>query len=279
MDNNILKRLKGLMKHLVLSMLALLSLFPFYWMIATSIRLKSDLFKMPPKIIPWPITFENYATVLSSDISMLTAFGNSVKIVVLVTLGTLFTSSLAAYAFAKIDFPGRDKIFGLFIGTMLIPGTVCLIPMYILFSKIGWIDTHYPLMVPIILFNAYGTFMIKQFMMGIPDSYIEAAMIDGGNHFQIFRKVILPLCKPVLITLGLFTIIGNWNNFTGALIFLNSESKYTVPLVINSFRAIYTVDWGLLMAAAVFAVLPILIIYLGAQKYIVEGVTLSGLKG
>lgn len=260
-------------------MLAVLAIFPFYWMVVTSVRLPNEIFEMPPKIIPTRITLENYAKIMSADIPLLRAFFNSFKIAILVTVGTLFTSSLAAYSFSKIQFKGRDKIFGVFIATMLIPGTVCLIPLFIMFSKISWVDTHYPLMIPIILFNAYGTFMIKQFMMGIPDSYIEASQIDGCNHFQIYRRIVLPLCKPILFTLGLFTIIGNWNNFTGALIFLSEESQYTVPLVINSFRAIYTVDWGLLMAAAVIAVLPILLIYLFTQKYIVKGVTLSGLKG
>ena len=248
-------------------------------MIITSVRLPEEIFDMPPKIFPREITFENYKKIMEADVMLGRAFFNSTKIAILVTLGTLFTSSLAAYSFSKIKFKGRDFIFGFFIATMLIPGTVCLIPLFIMFSKLGWIDTHYPLMIPIILFNAYGTFMIKQYMKGIPDSYIEAAQIDGCNHFQIYFKIALPLCKPVLFTLGLFTIIGNWNNFTGALIFLSSAEKYTVPLVINSFRAIYTVDWGLLMASAVVAILPILVIYLITQKYIVKGVTLSGLKG
>ncbi len=210
---------------------------------------------------------------------MLRAFFNSMKIAVGVTVGTLFTSSMAGYAFSKVNFNGRDKIFGIFISTMMIPGTVCLIPMFILFSKIGWVDTHLPLMVPAILFNAYGTFMLKQFMMGIPDSYIEAARLDGCNHFRIYLGIMLPLCKPILVTLGLFQFIGNWNNFTGALIFLSDETKYTIPLIINSFRSIYTVNWGLLMAAAVVAILPIALVYFAAQKYIVEGITMSGVKG
>lgn len=209
----------------------------------------------------------------------MSAFLNSSKITIIATLGTLFTSSMAGYAFSKINFRFRDKIFGLFVGTMMIPGTVCLIPMYILFSKIGWVDTHLPLIVPTVLFNAYGTFMMKQFMMGIPDSYVEAAQIDGCNHFTIYWRIMVPLSKPILATLGVFQFIGNWNNFTGALIFLSDEKKYTVPLVINSFRAIYTVDWGLLMAAAVVAIIPIAVIYFMAQKYIIEGVTMSGVKG
>ena len=248
-------------------------------MFATSLRLPQDVFKMPPSIIPWPITFENYKLIFSDSFSMLRGFLNSMKIAVGVTVGTLFTSSMAGYAFSKINFAGRDRIFGIFVATMLIPGTVCLIPLFILFSKIGWVDTHLPLMVPAIMFNAYGTFMMKQFMMGLPDSYIEAARLDGCNHFKIYYRIMLPLIKPILVTLGLFQFIGNWNNFTGALIFLSDEKKYTIPLIINSFRSVYSVDWGLLMAAAVIAILPITVMYFAAQRYIVEGITMSGLKG
>ena len=162
---------------------------------------------------------------------------------------------------------------------MLIPSQVTLIPLYVVFSKIGWIDTHLPLIVPQIMVNAYGVFLIRQFMMTVPDSYIEAAKLDGAGYLLIYSKIMLPLCKPTLVTLGMFTFVGNWNNFVGPLIYLNTEELFTLPLIINSFRSAYAVDWGLLMAGSTVAVLPLLVIYLFAQRSFIEGIAATGLKG
>ena len=191
----------------------------------------------------------------------------------------MLTSSLAAFAFAKMSFPGEKKLFGLIFATMLIPSQVTLIPLYVVFSKIGWIDTHLPLIVPQIMVNAYGVFLIRQFMMTVPDSYIEAAKLDGAGYLLIYSKIMLPLCKPALVTLGMFTFVGNWNNFVGPLIYLNTEELFTLPLIINSFRSAYAVDWGLLMAGSTVAVLPLLVIYLFAQRSFIEGIAATGLKG
>jgi multiple sugar transport system permease protein len=228
--------------------------------------------------VPVPLNLSNYPAVFAT-MPMLRALWNSTKIAVLATFGTLCTSSLAAYAFAKVRFRGKQAFFLSFLSTLMIPGQVTLIPLYILFSRIGWIDTHWPLIVPTVLINAYGVFLLKQFMEGIPNAYVESAKIDGANHFRIYRAIMLPLCKPALVTLGLFTFIGNWNNFLGPLIFLNTDTQFTVPLIINSFRTVYYVQWGLLMAAASVAVVPVLVLYLLAQRFFIEGITLSGLKG
>jgi multiple sugar transport system permease protein len=263
---------------LILFVALLATIIPFYWMVNTSLQTRENVFHWPPLLWPNPIYTDNYARVFEL-MPMANALWNSIKISTLATVGTLLTSSMAAYAFAKIRFRGKSALFMGFLSTIMIPGQVTLIPLFIVFSRLGWIDTHLPLMVPFILLNAYGVFLLRQFMLGIPDAYVEAAKLDGANHLQIYARVILPLCKPALIALGLFSFIGNWNNFLGPLIFLNTDKNFTVPLIINSFRTVYNVEWGLLMAASVISIVPCLIIYLIGQRHFVEGVTLAGLKG
>jgi multiple sugar transport system permease protein len=268
----------NLLIHGILLLGAITCLVPFYWMLVTSLKVDEAVFKMPPDIIPNPVNTANYQKVFELAPMMLALF-NSTKIAVISTVGTLFTCSLAAYAFAKIRFRGKAAFFATFMATLMIPGQVTLIPLFILFSRIGWTDTHLPLIVPTVLINAYGVFLLKQFMEGIPNAYVEAAKLDGANHFQIYWKCILPLCKPAVVTLGLFTFLGSWNNFLGPLIFLSSEDQFTVPLIINSFRTVYYVQWGFLMAAACIAVVPILALYVFAQRFFIQGVSMSGLKG
>lgn len=267
-----------LLTYLVLLVVLIATVAPFYWMLNTSLQTRENVFRWPPMAIPNPIHVQNYTDVFDL-MPMANALLNSIKISTLATLGTLTTCSMAAYAFAKIKFRGKSALFMGFLSTIMIPGQVTLIPLFIVFSRLGWIDTHLPLMVPFILLNAYGVFLLRQFMLGIPDAYIEAARLDGANHLQIYARIVLPLCKPALITLGLFSFIGNWNNFLGPLIFLNTDTNFTVPLIINSFRTVYNVEWGLLMAASVVSLIPCLLLYLVGQRYFVQGVTLAGLKG
>lgn len=267
------------LSHVVLALGAVTMIFPFYWMLKTSFLTDSQALEMPPKLLlQLPLYFGNYKEVFELAATG-RAIGNSLFIAVVSTAGVLLTSSLAAFAFAKMSFPGEKKLFGLIFATMLIPSQVTLIPLYVVFSKIGWIDTHLPLIVPQIMVNAYGVFLIRQFMMTVPDSYIEAAKLDGAGYLLIYSKIMLPLCKPALVTLGMFTFVGNWNNFVGPLIYLNTEELFTLPLIINSFRSAYAVDWGLLMAGSTVAVLPLLIIYLFAQRSFIEGIAATGLKG
>lgn len=271
-------KVSSLLIHLLLLAIAVLMLVPFYWMVSTSLKMDEDIFKVPPDIIPNPVNWNNYPQVFQLQ-PMGNALLNSIKIAVIVTAGTLFTCSLSAYAFAKVNFKFRGIIFGVFLATFMIPGQITLIPLYIVFSDINWVDTQLPLIVPGVLLNGYGIFLLKQFMETVPTDYVEAAKIDGANHFSIYWRIMLPFCTPALVTLGLFTFLGNWNNFLGPLIFLNSDSQFTVPLIINSFRTVYYVQWGLLMAASCVAVLPVLILYLAAQRFFIQGIALAGLKG
>jgi multiple sugar transport system permease protein len=247
-------------------------------MVSTSLKTDRDLFRYPPRLIPNPITYERYPAVFR-DLPLVQGLLNSAKIAVLSTAGTVLSSALAGYAFAKIRFKLKQGIFAVFLATLMIPWQVTLIPLYITFSRIGWIDTHLPLIVPRVLINAYGVFLMKQFIQRIPNDYIESAQIDGANHLRIFWSIILPLIEPPLITLGLFSFIGSWNSFLSPLIYLNTAAKFTVQLVINTLRTMYYTEWGLLMAAATIAILPILALYMVAQRYFIQGITLSGLKG
>jgi multiple sugar transport system permease protein len=186
---------------------------------------------------------------------------------------------MAAYAFAKIKFPLRDFIFILFLATMMVPEQVTIIPLYLMMKQFGWIDTHLPLIVPAALINAFGVFLLRQFIKSIPNELEEAAIVDGANRWTIYSRIIIPLIKPALSALGIFTFLGMWNAFFKPLIFLNSIEKFTVPMMLNQFRGQYTTDWALLMAASSIAIVPVLIVYIIGQRYIIEGVTLTGIKG
>lgn len=272
------ERAKKILSSAILMLASLGMLFPFFWMVKTALMPNKATLTYPPKLIEWPIVFDNFIEVFTST-GFPRAVLNSLFIAVVSTAGVLFFTSLAAYAFAKIRFRHSGLYFGMIFATMLIPSQILLIPMYVLFAKIGWVDTYLPLIVPQIMINGYGVFLIRQFMVGIPDSYIEAAKLDGLGHFGIYWKIMLPLSKPPLITLGVFTFIGNWNNFFGALIYLDSEEKFTLPLLMNIFRSQYTVEWGTLMAGATITVLPLIVIYLFAQKSFIEGIAMTGVKG
>lgn len=275
---NWLTILKNLPKHVVLVTFAVVSIFPFYWMILTALKPSSSVLEYPPSIIPHTFQWTNFARVFQLMPAMWTAYFNSFMVAVSATVGTLFTSALAAYAFSKLRFPGRKRMFSYLIATMMIPSQITLIPMYLIFARLGWIDTHLPLIIPQVLTNAYGVFMIHQYMLSIPGEYIEAAQIDGCGHFRIFSIIMLPSCKSILMTLGLLTFVGSWNNYFNPLIYLKTESKFTVPLIVSSFRGVYTVQWELLMAASALAVLPVVVLFIFAQRYFVESISLSGIK-
>ncbi len=264
--------------HLLLIAGAVFMLLPFAWMISTSLKASGDVFLFPPKWIPDPIMWSNYAKSWSLK-PMGLAFLNSIKISVIDTIGTVFTSSLAAFAFAKLQFRGRSFLFIVLLATLMIPVEVTLIPLFILFKRINWIDTHWPLIVPAVLTNAYGVFLLRQFFMSLPDELGDAGTIDGCNPFQIYWHIYLPLSGPALVTLGIFAFMFHWNEFLLPLIYLNSQTRFTVPLMLASFQNGYTTEWALLMAAATIALVPVIIIYIFGQRYFVRGIALTGLKG
>ncbi len=265
-----------LLVHVVVYGLALVTVVPFLWMAVTSVKELQDILTYPPKWIPDRITINNFVSAFDAA-----PFGryyfNSVFVAVSVTMGHLVTCSMAAYAFARLRFWGRDVLFYIFLGTMMIPGQVTMIPGFMVLHWLGWIDTYYALIVPG-LASAFGTFLLRQFFLTIPRDLEDAASLDGCSKFGLLWRIILPLSRPALATLAVFTFMGVFNDFLWALVVVSSDEMKTVQLGLAIFRDRYQTDWGQLMAASVTATLPILLVFFAAQKYFIKGITLSGLK-
>lgn len=264
--------------HAVLLLVTFFTMAPFLWMITTSLKTPENVLSMPPQWIPDPLTFDSYREAFTVQ-PLARSLCNSLLVALANVFGALFFASLAAFAFSKLRFRGKKMIFGVLMTSMMIPSQVSLIPMYVVYSRIGWVDTYLPLVVPGVLMNIYGVFMMRQFMAGIPDAYLEAARIDGAGYGTVFLQIFLPLCKPILITLGLFTFINSWNNFLTPLVMLNSTEKFTVPLLLSTYKVMFNIDWSLLMAASTVSVLPTVVLFLFAQKFFVEGIVTVGVKG
>lgn len=252
---------------------------PFLWMVLMSVKSLDEVYTFPPTIFPRAWLFSNYVEVWD-QVPVHRFFANSATVSLLATLGVLCTSSLGGYSFARIDYPGRNTIFLLYLSTMMIPFAVIMIPLFWQMRLFGWVNSLAALIVPG-LFSAWGTFLMRQFMMGIPRELEEAAEIDGCNHLRIYARIILPLCKPVMATLAIFTFMGFWNDFLWPLIMISSRDKKTLPLGLAGFqqRVSLNTPWHLVMALAVVSVLPILIVFILGQKYYVRGIVTSGLKG
>ncbi|UOQ50564.1 carbohydrate ABC transporter permease [Gracilibacillus caseinilyticus] len=253
-------------------------IFPFVWTILSSLKDMSQIFVIPPQWIPDPVMWSNYIdSLLAMPFGL--AYFNSFYITVLIVFSTLITASMAAYAFAKINFKGANILFILFLATMMIPKQVTMIPLYLVMDQLNWLDTHYSLIVPGALFNAFAVFLLRQFIMGIPKELEEAAIMDGAGYVRIYWNIILPLIRPALAAIAIFTFLQSWNNFLDPLIYLNTPEKFTVPILLNSFKGLYTANWPLMMAGTVISVIPVLIVYIFSQKQIIEGVAITGIKG
>ena len=268
---------KDIILHVIIYALALATIAPFIWMLLTSVKDIGDIFVYPPKWLPSKFHFENYVRAFQAA-----PFGryylNSLIVACTVTLGQLITCSMAAYAFARLQFKGRDVLFYIFLGTMMIPYQVTMIPSFMVLYWLGWVDSYQAMIVPG-LASAFGTFLLRQFFLTIPKELEEAAYIDGCGKFRVLWQIIIPLSKPALATLAIFTFMGTFNDFIWALIVVNSDHLRTVQLGLAIFRDRYITDWDLLMAGSVMATLPILIVFFFAQKYFIKGITLSGIKG
>lgn len=222
--------------------------------------------------------WENYKTVVTT-VPFFQGVWNTLIVTCVGLIGGLFTTSLSAYAFAKLRFPGRDTLFYTLIGTMMIPGVVTMLPTFILFRQAGWINTFRPLIVPALFGGAWGIFLMRQHFKTIPDELEDAARMDGCNPFQTFAKVVMPLSKPTLATLAIFGFMGGWNDFMGPLIYLNDPNKFTLQLLLASFSSFYSTKTNLLMAGSVLSLIPVLILFFAAQRYFIQGITLTGMKG
>lgn len=250
---------------------------PFIWVISTASKLPHEVFAYPPRLIPTNISLlENISTVFRW-IPFGRFFLNSVIYAGTVTLSTLFLSSLAGFGFAKYRFPGRDIIFMLILGTMMVPAQVTMIPVFLQLMWLGWLDTYQGLIVPGLV-SAFGIFLMRQFIKTIPNEYIDAARIDGASDFKIYWILILPLSKSALNALGIFTFMATWTNFLWPLIVISSESKKTLPLGLVYFTYQYGTYWNLLMTGVLLATIPVIIVFLIFRRYFIRGITLTGIK-
>ena len=261
------------------AIVAAIAIGPFVWMLSTSLKLPGDVITMPPKLFPHPFTADNYAYLVNNGILPFTQFiGNSTYIAVLVIIGRLVVCSLAAYGFARLTFRGRDLAFGMLLGALMIPDMLMILPLYATYVQVGLIDTHFPLIVPPIVSNTFGTFLMRQFFLSIPKEYEEAALVDGASHLRIFVSIILPLSKPALATLAILTFVSSWNDFFNPLIYLSDVNKFTLPVGLAFFQGESGAQYGPLMAGAAVAIIPTIILFIVTQKHFTRGIAMSGIK-
>jgi multiple sugar transport system permease protein len=267
--------------YFLLALGALCMIGPFMWMLTTSLKEASEVFTYQKvwwkEWIPTSFVWDNYIAPWRV-VPFMRFYLNSILVAVLVTAAQVATSAMAAYAFARLNFPGRDKIFFGYLATMMVPGAVTMIPVFILLRYMGWIDTYKALIFPA-AFTAYGTFLLRQFFLTLPKDLEDAAKIDGCSYAGIFLRIILPLSKPAIATLTTFTFMGTWMSFMWPLIVLNTHTKFTLPVGLAYFQSLHHTDWTLLMAASVMFVAPILAVFVLNQRFFVEGIKLTGIKG
>lgn len=269
--------------YALLVVLSLLFLLPFIWMISTSLKTDPQVYRVPPVWIPKPVRWLNYPEALTS-LPFLSYFLNTMKIALPATIGTLISSALTAYGFSRIRWPERDALFYVCVATMMIPFQVQMIPLFVTFKQLGWINTYWPLIVPTFFASPFSVFMLRQFFLTIPQELSDAARIDGCSELGIFMRIILPLAKPALAVVALFTFMWAWSDYLGPLIYVNQTSKFTVALGLQLLRATFhsanqTLVWPYLMAASTTAILPVLFLFFFAQRTFIEGISLTGIKG
>lgn len=274
----ILRILYGVRAHLLLSFCGLFFALPFYWLVSTALKPDTQIFHIPPVWIPHPAQWKNFPRALQYiPFGMYTL--NTLRICVLSVAGTLLSCSLVAYSLARIRWKGRDIVFYSLLATMILPGQVTMIPTFGIFRALGWIGTPLPLIVPSFFGSAFSIFLLRQFFMTIPQELSDAARLDGCNELGIWWRVILPLSRPALATVGLFTFIGSWNDFLGPLLYLNDERSYTLSMGLQRFVSQHGAEWSMLMAAATVMTLPIVILFFFTQRTFIQGINLTGIKG
>lgn len=271
-------RLGALGVYLLLLAGSVVMLIPLAWLVRSSVMGLSQIFIFPPEWIPDPWRWDNYPKALTT-IPFARYFGNTLLILAPTVIGTLITASLAAFGFSRLQWPGRDWVFGVLLSALMLPYAVTLIPTFLLWARIGLINTYWPLVLP----DWFGgtifyVFLLRQFFLTLPRELDEAAIIDGANPLQVLRHVVVPLSRPALITVGIFSALFEWNDFLGPLIYLNDSRQFTLALGLAEFTGLYTSQWHLLMAAATVVIAPVLALFLFAQRYFIEGITLTGIK-
>ena len=264
--------------YVVLTALALIYLFPFFWMIITSVKPDKELMAWPPTLIPHGLQLSNYPDALTY-IPFFTYIKNTLVYCFSSVIGAILSCTLAAYGFSRIKWPERDKIFLLVLSTMMLPTQVTMIPMFIVFTKLGWVGSLKPLIVPTFFGVPFFIFLLRQFFMGIPFELSDAAKIDGCSEVRIFYNVLLPLVKPAIATVALFKFLDSWNDFLNPLIYLNDEAKFTISIGLQMFVGRVGTKWGMLMAASTVVTIPIIVIFFFTQKTFIQGIAMTGIKG
>lgn len=272
-------RLQQAFIYLVILAGSAIMLFPLLWLLSSSFKDQAKIFIFPPQWIPQPWRFDNY-TLVFDRIPFVRFYANTILVTGLAMVGQIAAASLVAFGFARLRFPGRDLLFLVLLSTIMIPYQVTLIPTFVLFRILGWLDTYAPLILPYWLGGgAFYVFMLRQFYMRLPVDLDDAARIDGASTFGIYWRIILPQARPALGVMAVLTFLGHWNDFFNPLIYLNTTEKYTLALGINLFRSFQTTQWNLLMAASVMVTLPCILLYAFAQRYFIQGIVFTGLKG
>jgi multiple sugar transport system permease protein len=254
-----------------------ITLFPFIWMVSTSFKGPAEIFTQTPTFIPENPTLENYEKLLTQA-NLGRSFFNSLVFAIGMMVLSVFFNAMAAYAFAKLSFPGREKIFSLLLLTMMVPGQVTMMPVFLILKNLGLLNTFTGLILPGIG-SVFGIFMLRQFMHAVPEEILEAARIDGCSEFRIFYGIMLPLCRPILATLAIFSFIGAWNEFFWPLIIMLREDMQTLPVALANLNGQFNTDWGLLMSGSVLVVIPVILVFLLAQKHYIKGIAAGGVKG
>lgn len=268
---------KKIVMYTALILLSLIILLPFFWMVSSSLKTSQDVFSVPMRWLPETIVWENFSEIWTK-IPLLLFFKNSFKLAIIITVLQVLTSSFAAYPFAKMNFPGKDIIFLCYVATIAVPWQVYMIPQFIIVRNMHLADTHLSLIL-MQAFTAFGVFLMRQCYLGIPKELSEASRIDGLSEFGIYAKIMLPLSKPSIATLIIFTFVNTWNDYMGPMIYLNSNELKTIQLGLRMFITQYSADYNLIMAAALVSLIPVGVLFLSMQRFFIEGVASSGIKG
>lgn len=274
------RRLTSAVRHLILGSTAALLMFPFFWMVTSALKDNAQIFASPIQWWPDPVHWENFPTLLSyTGFPYLLMLGNSVFYAGAVTVGTVISSAAVGYGFARMRFPLRNLLFTVTVATLMIPPLIIFIPTYVLFKWVGLIGSYAPLIVPQFFGSAFFIFLMRQFFLGIPKDLSDAARVDGAGEFRIFWQIMLPQVRPALMVVGVFTFVWTWHDFFGPLIYLSDQSMYPLSLGLFAFQAQRTTEWALLMGAATLVTLPLILVFAFTQRYFLQGITLTGIKG
>ncbi|MEK3922581.1 carbohydrate ABC transporter permease [Paenibacillus sp. FSL K6-2393] len=278
MNPTAIKRINRALAYVCLIVASAFFMIPFIWLLSTSLKPLTQVFTFPPEWIPHPILWSNYSRAVEY-IPFWTYLKNTAIITIVSTLGVIISCPLVAYSFAKLEYRGRGILFFVTLAVMMIPGQVTMIPLFLLFTKLGWVGTPLPLIVPQFFGVPIYIFLLRQFFMGLPDALREAARLDGASEFRIYLQIMFPLAKSAVLAVALFQFMGSWTDFMGPLLYLTNEPSYTVSLGLQQFQSQKGSEWGLLMAVSTLMTLPIIVLFFFLQKTFISGITFSGIKG